>query len=981
MASSKLALSELNTFDQILLLAFDIEALATASSRYFKYIGADQFTLVWIITDQDPIQYKTEPNTLLSTQQEQLIYQAYQQKTDIQEIFGTQVHKAIILTTGENYCFFILYAFEETAIDPQLNSLWTDAQQKLAWACESVMQLLYLRSDLDRLAKAENLQRALFAISDLANSDKESQEVLKEIHQIIGTLMYADNFLIVRYDNKDESMRFIYFVDSQDDILPNMDKKMYKRDMPNSLTLAMLQSGNPLHGNSIDVIKTINVEHDESLGPESHDWLGVPMANNGIVVGGIVLQSYDLNHSFSAEDQTLLTYVAQHISIVLQRRDAHEELERRVDERTTELQQEIAVRQRAEQLQQALFRIAEVSQSSVSMDLFYASVHNIVSELLHAKNFYIAFLTQDGLGLEFPYFVDDRDKISGVRALGHGLTEYVIRTGKPVCLNRSEIDSLAKEGEVTVSGAKSVSWLGVPLLIGGQVNGVITLQSYSDEYHYKNEDKELVSFVAVHISNALERRLANENLRIAYAELEQRVHERTHELANTNVELRDQISVRERIENALKHETLHDALTGLPNRTQLLERLRNALTIYQNDSRKLFAVLFLDLDRFKVVNDSVGHLVGDQLLIQVAKHISSCIRSPDLIARLGGDEFAVLLENIRDQDYVTQIADRIIRALNVPMRINGKEIYTSASIGIAISDPRYHQPEELLRDADVAMYRAKNSGRKRYALFDESLHELAINALELENDLNRALPRNEFLPHYQPIAQLKDGKIIGFEALIRWQHPHRGLLKPSDFLTVAGETGNLEAIDWQVYSQACKDFQSLSTIGSYISLNVSPMHLRDKSFANRFLSMLKQNKVETKNIRLEITEGALLEEPEQVHDCLLQLQENGVLTYLDDFGTGYSSLSYLHRFPLAGIKIDRSFVSALFKDEVGGSSAIVRSICLMAESLGLDVIAEGIETEDQLTQLQVLGLNLGQGYYFAKPISLQEICQRYCLSS
>lgn len=974
MASSEHALSELNTFDQILLLAFDLEALASASSRYFKHIGAKQFLLVWITVDQEPLHFQTESNTQLNAQQAQLIQQAYQQKTDAKIISAHHAHKATILTAGENYCFFMLYSFDENADDPQLSMLWLDAQQKLAWSCEAVMQLLHLRSDYERLTKAENLQQALFAISDLANSDKESQVVLQEIHQIVGTLMYADNFLIVRYDHKDESMRFIYFVDSQDDILPDMDKKIYKRDMPNSLTMAMLQRNNPLHGNSLDLVTMLNLKSDESIGPDSHDWLGVPMINNAVVVGGIVLQSYDLDHKFSDEDQALLVYVAQHISIVLQRRDAHDELERRVNERTLELQNEIAVRQRAEQLQQALFRIAEVSQSTVSMDLFYASVHNIVGELLHAKNFYIAFLTADGQGLEFPYFVDEHDKVSGFRKLGHGLTEYVIRNGKPVCLNRNEIDLLAAQGEVTVSGSKSVSWLGVPLLIAGKVNGVITLQSYSHDYQYKNEDKELVSFVAVHISNALERRLANENLRIAYAELEQRVHERTHELANTNVELRDQISVRERIENALKHETLHDALTGLPNRTQLLERLDNALNNYQNDSRRLFAVLFLDLDRFKIVNDSVGHLVGDQLLIQVAKCISSCIRAPDLIARLGGDEFAVLLENIRDQEYVTQIADRIIRALNVPMRIAGKELFTSASIGIAISNKRYHQPEELLRDADVAMYRAKNGGRKRYALFDESLHELAINALELENDLNRALPRNEFMPFYQSITQLHDRKIIGFEALIRWQHPQRGLLKPSEFLSVAGETGNLEAIDWQIYAQACKDFHTLSSKGDYISLNVSPMHLRDKSFAKRFLALLKQSQVETRNIRLEITEGALLEDPEQVHDCLLLLQENGVLTYLDDFGTGYSSLSYLHRFPLAGIKIDRSFVSALFKDEVGGSSAIVRSICLMAESLGLAVIAEGIETEEQLEQLRVLGLTLGQGYYFSRPVSLQEIC-------
>ncbi|MGH8106757.1 MAG: putative bifunctional diguanylate cyclase/phosphodiesterase, partial [Arenimonas sp.] len=391
---------------------------------------------------------------------------------------------------------------------------------------------------------------------------------------------------------------------------------------------------------------------------------------------------------------------------------------------------------------------------------------------------------------------------------------------------------------------------------------VIALQSYSEDYHYAELDKELVSFVGVHIANALERRLTNENLRNAYAELERRVSERTYELANANTELRDQILVRERVELKLKHETLHDALTGLPNRSHLLSRLGRALAHYHNDASRLFAVLFLDLDRFKIVNDSVGHLVGDELLKEAAKRIGTCVREPDLVARLGGDEFAVVLENIQGQDDVIMVADRIIRTLGTPMRIAGKELFTTASIGIAIVDARYRNPEELLRDADVAMYRAKASGRKRHALFDEGLHEIALKTLDLENDLRRALHRHEFQPFYQPIAQLIDGKVIGFEALMRWNHPERGLLAPGEFLDVAEETGNLEAMDWQIYEQVCIDLGALVVGGAYVTLNVSPVHLRDKTFAERFLALMDRHHVKPQNIRLEVTEGALLEDPE-----------------------------------------------------------------------------------------------------------------------
>ncbi len=977
MPHTSLILDKPSSFEDVLLWAMDMPALASAAVQHFEHLGACHVKLVWQISEQ-----VTDAASYLSSSELTEKQAHYFEQVRLQGNYSDQhldglTHAATLLTAKDNLHAWLYFEFLANKPDPRLKREWQLSQNKLALRCPSILQKERLRQNLDRLANAERLQRALFTISDLSNSDKETHDVLYEIHQIISTLMYAKNFFIVRYNKNEESMRFIYFADSKDWAVPDANEITYARDIPNSLTMAMLRLGKPVHGPSYEIVDVLNVIRDDSLGPDSVDWLGVPMMDHAEVAGGIVVQSYDEAYSYSDEDRAILAYVAQHILTALQRRDAQEDLERKVSERTLELQQEVKVRQRSEHLQKALFRIAEVSQNSESIDVFYASVHSIIAELLHAKNFYIAFLVDDGKFLEFPYYADERDISRANRAVGRGLTEYVIRTAKAACFKRSDIDQLEAEGEVIVSGPKSISWLGVPLLIEGKVSGVIALQSYTDDYYYQDSDKDLVSFVAVHIANALERRLANENLRNAYTELEQRVIERTHELAHTNIELREQIIVRERIEHTLKHETLHDALTGLPNRTQLLERLRRALSLFHNDPRKLFAVLFLDLDRFKIVNDSVGHLVGDQLLIQAAKCIGDCIRKPDLIARLGGDEFAIVLENIKDQEYVAQVAERIIRSFHAPMRIAGKELFTSASIGIAIVESRYSKPEDLLRDADVAMYRAKASGRNRFAVFDEGLHETAFKALELENDLRRALTRNEFIPHYQPIAQLHDGKIIGFEALIRWMHPVRGILQPSEFLHVAAETGNLEAMDWQIYEQVCHDLRVLSTQGTYVSLNVSPMHLRDKTFAERFLAMLDRHQVKPPQIRLEITEGALLEDPEQVHACLLTLKRLGIHTLLDDFGTGYSSLSYLHRFPLSGIKIDRSFVSALLEGQQGGSAAIIRAICLMADSLGLQVIAEGIETQKQCQQLRLLGLSLGQGYLFAVPANLRDVCSRH----
>ena len=402
------------------------------------------------------------------------------------------------------------------------------------------------------------------------------------------------------------------------------------------------------------------------------------------------------------------------------------------------------------------------------------------------------------------------------------------------------------------------------------------MQSYTPDYLYTRRDQELLSFVSFHIAQALERRQANESLRLAYAELEQRVASRTSELADANRELLDQISVRERMEHKLKHEALHDTLTGLPNRSHLLGRMGMALSRFRHDPKQLFAVLFLDLDRFKVVNDSVGHLVGDELLKEAARRIGRCVRDPDMVARLGGDEFAIVLDFIHTADDAVAVADRVIASLAEPMRIAGKELYTSASIGIALVDARYRSPEELLRDADVAMYRAKATGRQRYAIFDEQLHDAALKLLELEGDLRRALQRHEFEPYYQPIINLSDGSLMGYEALMRWHHPERGLCAPGDFIAIAEETGSLEQMDWQVYELVCRDIKRLAAGNAYTCLNVSPRHLRAPGFCERLLELMSRNGVKAGQLRLEVTEGALLEQPEVVQACLGRLRDAGV---------------------------------------------------------------------------------------------------------
>ena len=421
----------------------------------------------------------------------------------------------------------------------------------------------------------------------------------------------------------------------------------------------------------------------------------------------------------------------------------------------------------------------------------------------------------------------------------------------------------------------------------------------------------------------------------------------------------------------LLHEALHDELTGLPNRTLLLDRLAQALRRRRRDERHRFAVLFLDLDRFKVVNDSLGHLVGDQLLIAVARRLRQVLRPSDTVARLGGDEFALLLEDMDPSRDAEAVADRVHRALGVPVVVGGHEVFTSVSIGICHGDESYRRPEDLLRDADTAMYKAKKLGKARYEIFDDELHGWALARLELETGLRRALDRGEFVVHYQPIMELSSGALEGFEALVRWKRPGAsGLVMPDKFISEAEETGLIASLGSQVMRAACHFGAKLNRSVSRpmkLSVNVSSRQLRQPDFVDQVESILAATGMDARNLVIELTETALIENADTAVAMLDRIREFGVHVHLDDFGNGYSSLSYLQRFPIDRLKIDRSFVAGLSSSNE--DQAIVRAILSLAESLGKGVVAEGIETEDQLERLVGMRCAYGQGYLFSRALS------------
>ena len=448
------------------------------------------------------------------------------------------------------------------------------------------------------------------------------------------------------------------------------------------------------------------------------------------------------------------------------------------------------------------------------------------------------------------------------------------------------------------------------------------------------------------------------------------------------VVVHENISERKRAEAQLLHDAFHDSLTGLPNRALFLDRLKQAALRARRNRKRSFAVLFLDLDHFKYVNDSLGHLAGDLLLSDIVRRIQSCVRSNDTMARLGGDEFTILLDEIPDASEAVRLAERIQRALSEPFTLNGEDVFATASIGIALGDAALDRPEDLLRDADTAMYRAKSLGRARHQVFDPEMHTRAVTRLQTETDLRKAVENDEFLVYYQPIVSLASGRLSGFEALVRWRHPQRGIVPPGEFIPLAEETGLIVAIGTGVLYEACRQMKEWHAsfpdlAPPAISVNVSGRQFAPADLMERVEGILKETGLNPGALKLEITESVIMENADSIIDTLGQLKTMGIRLSIDDFGTGYSSLSYLHRFPVDTLKIDRSFVKDML--DCGDHRAIVTTIVSLAHNLGISVIAEGTETREEVEVLRALGCEYAQGYYFAKPMDAKAT-ERYILA-
>lgn len=591
----------------------------------------------------------------------------------------------------------------------------------------------------------------------------------------------------------------------------------------------------------------------------------------------------------------------------------------------------ITPRKQAEKVQRALYQISQAANETHNLSELFKRVHQVIQELIPAKNFYVALYDPATSLVSFPFFIDQHDPAPLPRKLDKGLTSYVIRYGKPLLALPDVFDDLVESGEVESVGTPSVDWLGVPLKNVDKVTiGAMVVQTYDQGIRYTESDKELMSIVSSQVAMAIERKQAEEKL---------------------------------------SYNAFHDELTSLPNRTLFIDRLGHALKLSQRRRDHWFAVLFLDLDRFKTVNDSLGHVLGDQLLISASRRLQVCLRDSDTVARFGGDEFVILLEDLDDSNEATRIAERILKEFLAPFNLAGHEVLISTSIGIVFGSQDYTKPEEVLRDADIAMYQAKNLGRSRYVIFNTAMRANVVAHIELENDLRTTIEKQELELYYQPILSLKSTKIIGFEALVRWNHPTKGLIFPSDFIPLAEDTGLIIPMGEWILRQACKQMsawhkQFPSDPPLIISVNLSNKQFSKPELFDQIENALQDSQLDARYLRLEITESAIMENAELAIATLNHLRQLGVQVYIDDFGTGYSSLVYLHLLPINAIKIDRSFISGDGIEKNG--LEIAQTIVRLAHDLRMEAIAEGVETAEQLEKLKLLECEYAQGYHISK---------------
>uniref|UniRef100_A0A486XUA2 Diguanylate cyclase/phosphodiesterase (GGDEF & EAL domains) with PAS/PAC sensor(S) n=1 Tax=Rheinheimera sp. BAL341 TaxID=1708203 RepID=A0A486XUA2_9GAMM len=822
-----------------------------------------------------------------------------------------------------------------------------------------------------RYKEAYTIQGALLKLSELASTISDMREFYPAIHKMVSQLLHAENFYVVFYDSKKELYSPQYFSDQKDQqIIAQVPSSAFST----GLTGFVARTGQPLLCDTEQFEQMVRAGQIQAQGSPCAHWLGIPLCRGQQVIGVMAIQSYNAEKLYTAVDLALFSSIGGHTITALDRVKSRELLEDTVRQRTRQLQKinsslqkEIKERTNAEQLQAALYRISELTASSRDMNSFYHAVHQVLSGLMHADNCYIALLDNDKAKLTFPFYLDQYSPPAQERPLSRGFTEYVIRCADARLINTDTADQLVAAGEIKrgmadpVKPARySTSWLGAPLLIDQQVIGVIALQSYDQSDCYSEAELNILRFVSQHIAVAIQRKLITEQQKRHQEELERKVFESTRELRQTNLFLRLQVEERKKTEQKLFYEANHDALTGLANRQMFLQQLKQQFALSKRQPLLKMALLFIDLDRFKLINDTLGHHIGDAFLIEVSKRLQSTVREHDLVARLGGDEFVVLLTSLQDETDGEDVAERIIEMVRQPFLLQGQQVHSGASIGIAYFSHEHSKAETLLRDADAAMYQAKSMGRNRFVIFNDTMREQMLQALTIEQVMLQALEQQQFIAVYEPVLCGAERSLMGYEVHTQWQHAQLG--SQYDFRAQAIQAGILPQIEQRILQQACQQLALSSSDGGLLTIRLSVQHLQ----LTDLYEALKTRLAGVEDIHrlcLAFSEGDLMQAGNSVNMQLQQLKQRGVRLALHNFAADLAPMGLLMQQQFDFIKLDAGFCRQLARNEQK------RQLLQMLQSLALSykfrLLADGIENAEVLNLLLAEGCCFMQGKYVA----------------
>lgn len=806
------------------------------------------------------------------------------------------------------------------------------------------------------------IQKTLLELSELASTVPDLTNFYPAIHDVIQKVMASPNLMIALCNAPQSTLQLTYFRDEHNQQhWPYFDDNL----LDDSVFAFVMRNKTPLDASQLQLQSLLTEQQLHHPGQLPQRLLALPVLERGQAIGVIAVVNYQQSTQYSVEQIEILNFIALHLATAISRIKTREELMEVVASRTKALRDtnhilsvEVEERRKAETLYAVLHAISELSVSNEPMVQFYEKVHQQLRRITAADNLFIALLDEPRQQLNFPYMVNQyQSQLPLSRSLSNGFTEWVLRHNETLVLDKQGIIAGLRDQQFTIQPPapmqQCTSWLGAPLKTEQQVLGVIALQSYDNQYQYSDADKQALTTIAHQIANTLARRLAHDKLQQHLNDLEQKVYQKTQALHERNNLLRAEVEKGQLMQKQLYHDAHHDSLTGLANRAAFLIRMQTCLKQSLRNSRLNFAVLFIDLDKFKYINDSFGHECGDQFLIEVAQRLGSCIRDNDLLCRIGGDEFVILLDMFQHANDVEDVAKRVLKTMSKPFELSGQILHSGASIGVNPSFAGYQQCDEIIRDADAAMYKAKQSGRNRYVVFDASMRAQRQAELTLELAIRDAVCEQQFQVASQPIWQFTDNDCHALYVELCWQNPQ------------VPEQSRFYARQLEQLGTACQSdlqmFSQLRNVGSeqtlFIQLNYR--HLANNTALNTLIHQLKALPQARNQLVLCFYEQGLAMLDGYAGNALNKLKQLGFCLALAGFGAGVCSLSLLQQTPFDYLILDKKFTKSLVNNQK--NQLLVKHLQGLCQALAISIIADGVDVKPLLAVLSKAKIHLAMG--------------------